>query len=664
MKIWLNDPKSIMGMIRSRKPELVSSTCADADLAADGIFTFTARWDMERCTDPVQFPGKPDWTYRHGDDDEWLYQMNRHGFLPVLAKAYGYTGDLRYKTSFIHLISDWISSCPLCPESRKTTWRSLEAGIRVRNWLLSLHLIGDSLPPGILDAMENSLRQHMQYLVDAHDTFHEISNWGVLQDEGLFLLAVYFQNDGLRKVALDRLVRNMSLAVFADGSHWEQSPMYTGEVLGAYLSVVNVACQQEIPLPPDFARRTELMAVAFSYFMKKDGMLYTHGDTDAINACDLMAFAAAVTGNPGLKAIAGDDGADLYPFFCSPAQVTAYDALEPQLQRMSVSLPDSGHFFLRGKHLDVHFSCGSLGSGHGHADLLHVDVSYEGEDVWVDSGRYTYRDIPIRWELKGALAHNTPVIGNQSFTEPTGTWSFGRVALPVKKSIRTEKDMDCASGGHLGYLVSHGIYVERKVLRLGEHVVVVVDIFHCPSSTDTTDTTDTVVTSSFHFHPDIRLNSDILLDPDTRLEQGAVFGISGRTVSGNMALIRHGSVTLENAPYSPAYNEITEGSVIRSMTHLNRSMVQAAVLSLSLTDDLRPLAVSTRPVTFARKQTELDDRLSLGMAISYGSDEYTVMVVEEDLIGEVDLYRCNGQEGYGRVQVFIGTSPHGTCLEW
>ena len=62
------------------------------------------------------------------------------------------------------------------------------------------------------------------------------------------------------------------------------------------------------------------------------------------------------------------------------------------------------------------FKCGSLGGGHGHFDKLHVDLSIAGEDVLIDSGRYTYVDGSLRRQLKSSCAHNVPVVDWQEYT--------------------------------------------------------------------------------------------------------------------------------------------------------------------------------------------------------------------------------------------------------
>ena len=72
--------------------------------------------------------------------------------------------------------------------------------------------------------------------------------------------------------------------------------------------------------------------------------------------------------------------------------------------------------------------CGSLGGGHGHFGKLHLDLSYEGEDVLIDTGRYTYVDGTLRRTLKSAKAHNVPMADDREYTECTGSWNVRNAA--------------------------------------------------------------------------------------------------------------------------------------------------------------------------------------------------------------------------------------------
>ncbi|WP_278278185.1 heparinase II/III domain-containing protein [Blautia argi] len=65
----------------------------------------------------------------------------------------------------------------------------------------------------------------------------------------------------------------------------------------------------------------------------------------------------------------------------------------------------------------LHFRNGCQGGGHGHNDKLHIDVVCQGEDVLVDSGRYSYNfEQENRIWLKSAHAHNTILVDKKGLS--------------------------------------------------------------------------------------------------------------------------------------------------------------------------------------------------------------------------------------------------------
>lgn len=110
------------------------------------------------------------------------------------------------------------------------------------------------------------------------------------------------------------------------------------------------------------------------------------------------------------------------------------------------ALEQSGNWCLRSgwdRNADyLHFKCGSLGGGHGHFDKLHVDLSIAGEDVLIDSGRYTYVDGSLRSSLSllcpqcacGGLAGIYPVhrfLGRERKDRACGTGLEPKGALYI-----------------------------------------------------------------------------------------------------------------------------------------------------------------------------------------------------------------------------------------
>ena len=197
--------------------------------------------------------------------------------------------------------------------------------------------------------------------------------------------------------------------------------MYHNEVLRCLLEVLRVAGQQGISLPRSLPEKARAMALADLAWMKPDRTQPLNGDSDRTDLRDVFTPAAWILKDNRLR-YAGYDRLD----FESVWDLGADAALEYESMRSETpeclfhALEQSGNWCLRSgwdRNADyLHFKCGSLGGGHGHFDKLHVDLSIAGEDVLIDSGRYTYVDGSLRRQLKSSCAHNVPVVDWQEYT--------------------------------------------------------------------------------------------------------------------------------------------------------------------------------------------------------------------------------------------------------
>ena len=160
------------------------------------------------------------------------------------------------------------------------------------------------------------------------------------------------------------------------------------------------------------------------------------------------------------------------------------------------ALEQSGNWCLRSgwdRNADyLHFKCGSLGGGHGHFDKLHVDLSIAGEDVLIDSGRYTYVDGSLRRQLKSSCAHNVPVVDWQEYTQCTGSWDVKGRTAPAGQDWSQKGPYTFLQGTHLGYLPA-GVLVNRRIISIGTRIHVIADEFY--------GTGTHVLSQVFHLNP-------------------------------------------------------------------------------------------------------------------------------------------------------------------
>ena len=273
-------------------PEECAHILRIADDAVEQRFLFDLPWDMEQTAEAVEFAGDIDWQYMPKGDPEFIYQFNRHRYWICLGQAYALTGDEKYAACFVGQLTSWLEENPINPGTVKTTWRTIEAGIRGENWVKAMEYFRDCpvVTEEVRERFLHGLHLHGQYLLDCRVPFSDKSNWGVLENHGLFDIGAYLMEHGkdgrggslsagtgLAEAgetyvaeALVRLERELAIQVMDDGVHWEQSPMYHNEVLRCVLEVLRMAKRRGISLPPALTGQARAMALADLAWMKPD----------------------------------------------------------------------------------------------------------------------------------------------------------------------------------------------------------------------------------------------------------------------------------------------------------------------------------------------------------------------------------------------------------
>lgn len=650
-KFWCADPAAAARACLELCPQDAARSISIADDVRRHRFLFRDHWEMERTHQPVQFgPAVTDidWGCVPAGDPEWLYAMNRHTCFVNLGKARLYTGREEYAETFAALISDWIDRVPLTEASRANTWRSLEAGLRCETWLRALRLFTGS--PHLTDALrrkiDDCLLVHGEYLARASDDFHRLSNWGVLQDHGLYLLGLYFDRSEWRDLAVRRVDENLHCAVFRDGTHWEQSPMYHCEVLHCAMDLVLAAAQNHQPLPERLTENVRRMCRALAAWVKPNGRLLLQSDSDDTDARDLLALGALLFRDPLLRAAAGEALFEETLWDWGVQARSEYAALPcADGAPASAALTDSGNVMLRSPSgAWVHMHCGCLGSGHGHADLLHVDAGIAGEDVLTDAGRYSYVNTPLRRQLKQPAAHNTTRVDGADFSECLDSWGYSRLAVPVKGQHTFTEAVDYADGAHLGYW-DRGVFVTRKLVFLKEWgVLLIADQFWGKGRHE--------YEQHFHFGK----GQTIFL--------GRSMIWKGQRAAARLLCLGTGlQLTQDRGPHSADYNLLTQTDTLtvrRSGEDFGWFMT---VLSM---DDgaAQPVQAELLPVRKLCAGTLLTDREAQAVRIRKNGGERVVLLCHSEVISEVDLLAAGGYSGYGKALVFSPQKREGLCLTW
>lgn len=529
-----------------------------ADELLDKTFTFDKAWDMERCTIPYHFDYM-DWNAQRNDDEEWCFMLNRMDYLNYLILAGVVTKEKKYYTMCKKLQLDWITQHPIMKQEPST--RTLDTGIRIMNMMETLPYLyaANIVNEEELNIIIDSISLQIQYLKEEYVTKYTLSNWGSIQTCAIVsCIPLYdekYKDNLIFKWAKKELKIQFDIQVYEDGMHWEQSTMYHIEVLNYGMKALFYQRIYHYDLDDSISDQIKKLCNALCYQVTPRNEIETFGDSDRVCICDVFTRAVSLFGNIEWKYIANltYDYESLYCFGCAYANL--YKKINVQAPAiLTYDGQDSGMFAIRSKWGETAnftmFTNGSLGSGHGHSDNLHVSIYREGVPVLIDPGRYTYReDHPLRVELKKMKSHNSVIIDDKECSLPSDSWGYHDFGIPLKNYVRHTSKMHYLEGAYIGHQPLQ-VWI-RKVIVLNCGIWLIVD--EVKADGKRTESKNHVMKSYFHADPAMALHtaSDV---------NGYELLTEDNTIS--MKIIGEGVVDRTQKPCSLRYNELLEHTVI------------------------------------------------------------------------------------------------------
>jgi uncharacterized heparinase superfamily protein len=341
----------------------------------------------------------------------WTFNLHYFDYARDLASAYRDTLDHRYLRAFEEVTFDWIDRCN--PPS--VGWQPYPTSLRIVNWVYSLILFGDSLPPEVRGRVAHSLaiqaawlERRLEYHLDAN---HLQANFKALAMAGL-----YFEGETARRWrtrGLSGTWHALETQVHPDGAHYELSPMYHAIALGDFMEVMALAEAAGESVPGGCRERIRNMVRVHSFFSRPDGTL--HLFNDAANG--------------------------IAPAPSDLSRITARLRVSSENPTGVVALPEAGYWGMlddeKGVRLIV--DCGGPGPrnqpAHAHCDLLSFEFDLGGCPVVVDSGTSGYGGNPFREYVRSTRAHNTVQVDRKEQSEVWSTFRMGRRARVIRAHL-------------------------------------------------------------------------------------------------------------------------------------------------------------------------------------------------------------------------------------
>lgn len=487
--IYLSVSDSDLDYIKSTFPEEVTTSITVADEVIRQYFLFRYEWDMEKTIVPYVFEKEIDWLINPFGDPEWTFMLNRHRFWLDLGKAYMLTKNEIYAKTFVDQALHWIENIKLFDSKAKQAWRLIEAGIRMENWIKSFELVkhSDHVTASFLETFLMSIEEHAVFLNSDFNTHSQISNWGVIEYNGLFSAGIfmsYFKDAKTwQDSALEKLNICINNQILNDGTQWEQSPMYHNEVMHCFMNTLILANRANIKPSNNFITKVKQMAYANIEWQKPNYNEPLLGDSDDNDLRDMLTTAAFLFNDGTIKSRAYPSFNYENYFLFGKAANTTYKAIASKTPNfLSAYQFNAGDLYSRSSWGEdafySHFHTRRIGGGHSHDDLLHFDLFAYGKDYLVDTGRYTYMYNEWRQYFKENTAHNTLGVDNLTNSIYNGSWSNKFEAKSEGAYALIKDNFDYAEAINKAYFrLNDPVLLKRRVLYLKPDVWLIVDAF-------------------------------------------------------------------------------------------------------------------------------------------------------------------------------------------
>jgi Heparinase II/III-like protein/Heparinase II/III N-terminus len=352
-------------------------------------------------------------------DEEWQIEQHKFYFGLDLAHAFCKTGERRFAQTWQNLVSKWIRQTGENPAKIPAFLKVSDvAARRVQNWIYAWMLFTDAphfrgFSENFTDELLKSLHKQIRHL-RANLTAER--NHRTLEIYALFVAALALpqidKGGELLRFSMDALHENLLTDIQSDGVHREQSTHYHCTVLRSFLGAKENARRFGLSFAKSFDERLIKACEFAMHIHRPDGAIPALSDSDTGSYKDLLKLAGELFARPDFLYAATDGREGIAP------------------KKSNISFKSSGYFIQRSGWGDKQtafanerfliFDCGKLGDGgHGHYDLLNVEVAANGKPLIVDSGRYTYSETgEPNWRryFKNTKAHNTVCVDDSDQT--------------------------------------------------------------------------------------------------------------------------------------------------------------------------------------------------------------------------------------------------------
>jgi hypothetical protein len=462
---------------------------ANAILAGKWTYFSHTRYELS-CPPNWHFnpqTGKPlvaeaHWTriddFKQGDI-KFVWEASRFGFVYVLARAYAVNKDERYPETFWLLLEDWAKHNP---PNRGANWKcGQEASFRMMAWTFALAAFSEAKSSTtervcnlvtMIAVLGERIAKNINYARS------QKNNHGISEAVGLWTIGILFpefkQADFWREYGKRVIEEEARKQIYTDGSYIQHSNNYHRLMLHALLWAVRLG---EVNNQPFSQQVYEKFSAASKFLYQvldvESGKVPNLGSNDgalilSLNNCDYQDYRPILQSSYYLieKKHLFESGLwdeDLLWLFGEAALKHS----KANCQSLDLAALIGGYYTLRATDTWVMLRAAKFIDRPSHADQLHLDLWWRGQNIACDAGTYSYNtEAPWDNSLSYTDVHNTVIVDYQNQMPKVSRFlwlNWTEAELNIKKES-PQKQIAFLQASHYSH---NNVLYKRAVIRLG-----------------------------------------------------------------------------------------------------------------------------------------------------------------------------------------------------
>jgi hypothetical protein len=483
----------------------VSSECVDAaEKIVEGVWTWFSGVEVAVGADPAwttnpftgrSIPATAHWSsisdFGSGDI-KMVWEPSRFGMAYTLVRAYWRTGDDRYAECFWSLVESWRGANP--PQMGPNWKCGQETTFRLMAWSFGLQGFLQSpatTPERVVMLVQMIGVSGRRIAANVDYALQQQNNHGVSEGTGLLTLGLLYpelaESSRWRVLGRQILEREARELIYDDGAFSQHSLNYQRLMLHDYAWSARLAALAGEPMSEALLSRIARSArLLWQLQDASTGAVPSYGANDGslilpLTNCRyddfrpvVQAIAVLTSGHRRFEPGPWDEEAF---WLCGPSALKApldteeRGALEAPIGGYFVQRDEESHVFVRAVERFQHRP--------GHADLLHVDLTWRGVNIAMDAGTCSYNDPALPdASFDRTRFHNTVVVDAVDQMERASRflwapWPLGGAGAPL---VALPASTSYWEGWHAGYArLADPVTHRRAVVGLGCGVWVVAD---------------------------------------------------------------------------------------------------------------------------------------------------------------------------------------------